>query len=94
MRHSCHCMEAVSVALLLFAAAFALVAAGALLLLFSALKAAWGAKRAGGGAVLVIGPLPLVIGSDERIAKSLVAIAALFTAFVVAAFLLLNWLLR
>ncbi|MEM1508270.1 MAG: DUF131 domain-containing protein [Thermofilaceae archaeon] len=87
-------METVPITLLLFTAAFILILAGVLLLLLSTLKAVQNARRIEGGAVLIIGPVPLVIGTSEKVARSLIAIAILFTAFSVAVFLLIGWLLR
>jgi len=81
-------------ALALLAAAFLLMAAGVVLMVLSALL---GLRREGagaeGGAVLIVGPLPLVFATSERVVKPLVLLAILLTAFAVAVFLLLAWLL-
>lgn len=87
-------METVAIVLSLFTAAFILILAGVLLLILSTLKAARNTGRVEGGAVLIIGPVPLVIGTSEKVTRSLVAIAVMFTAFSVAVFLLIGWLLR
>lgn len=86
-------MGFVEVALLLFAAAFLLVVVGALVMLLSALRACKAERRAEGGAVVIVGPIPLVFATGERIARSLILLAIIFTVFAVAVFLLLSWLL-
>lgn len=84
-------MDALALALVLFALGFALVAAGVLLLALSALK---GGRRLEGGAVLVIGPLPIAIGTGERITRALLALAIALTVLAFALFLLSHWVAR
>lgn len=86
-------MSVVEVTLLLFAAALLLVVAGTLAMLLTALRAWRGERRIEGGAVLIVGPIPLIFATGERIARSLVLLAIILTAFAVAVFLLLAWLL-
>lgn len=87
-------MNAVGVALLLFAAAFLLMVAGVLAILLATLREAQRrGGRAEGGAVLIVGPVPLAFATGERVARSLITLAILLTAFAVAVFLVLMWLL-
>jgi len=82
--------------LTLFILSFLLIFAGMLLIFLSTLRK--GLKeykededRIRGGAILVIGPLPIVIGTDRKIAKTLIVLAIALTVTSVLLFLILNW---
>lgn len=86
-------MSVAELALLLFAAAFLLIVVGIVVILLMTFKAWRGERRAEGGAVLIVGPFPLVFATGERVARSLILLAIILTAFAIAVFLILAWLL-
>jgi len=80
---------------ILILVAFIVMVIGVLLIILSTLRESeYGEKKVEAGGVFIIGPVPIVIGTSERVAKTLIVMAIALLVLALIVFLVFSSYLR
>ena len=81
--------------LVLILVAFIVMVIGVLLIFLATLRESErGERRVEAGGVFIIGPVPIVIGTSERVAKTLIAMAIVLLVLALVVFLVFSGYLK